>query len=58
MNPMKHAENIMAEFEDIFGKLPATERNWLIRRIADGPVRDEIKSRLEEIGVIGKRSSA
>lgn len=28
------ADQIVAEFEGIFGKLTATERRWLIRRIA------------------------
>jgi len=27
-------EKIVAEFEDIFGRLTATERRWLTRRIA------------------------
>lgn len=31
---IERATQIVAEFESIFGKLTATERRWLIRRIA------------------------
>ena len=33
---MEHAQKIVAEFEEMFGDLTATERDWLARRIAHG----------------------
>lgn len=37
---MEHAKKIVAEFEDIFGRLSATERDWLTRTISEFPRAD------------------
>ena len=33
-NAKSNAEKVISEFEDVFGKLTATERRWLVRRLS------------------------